>query len=300
VRGGGGGGATDSTLLPTPAPAILPGPRSPHACSRRVCAPVCAEQLPVDTLGRAVGEPVRGGPFPILHVTWDQQRIPITATDLHDCLLHGTPSIQTHAKGRGNTFYLRPVALRPDDHRIVATRLHEVLHNASRSPHAGRHPGAGATTAAAATTAPPAFDVGGSWMVTIFYTVGPPTQHRFALTQHRDGVLSGVHAGRLSEAPASGSLRGRVFALSSELPVSAITIAPAHTLSHRPTPCGRWRSGAQQIDRVSAGVARDDATNPAAVGSVCMVIARRALVGRFLTSSQELWHHHLPNTRRSA
>ena len=30
----------------------------------------------------SVGEPVRGGPFPILHVTWDQERIPITASQV--------------------------------------------------------------------------------------------------------------------------------------------------------------------------------------------------------------------------
>ena len=41
-----------------------------------------------------VGEPVRGGPFPILHVTWQQEVIPLTASEVHDRLLHGKPSIQ--------------------------------------------------------------------------------------------------------------------------------------------------------------------------------------------------------------
>jgi hypothetical protein len=41
-----------------------------------------------------VGEPVRGGPFPILHVTWQQDLIPLTASAVHDRLLHGKPSIQ--------------------------------------------------------------------------------------------------------------------------------------------------------------------------------------------------------------
>ena len=60
-----------------------------------------------------VGEPVRGGPFPILNVTWEQALVPITAQEVHDQLIQGTPAIQTHAMGSGNTFYLRPVALRP-------------------------------------------------------------------------------------------------------------------------------------------------------------------------------------------
>jgi hypothetical protein len=51
-------------------------------------------------------------------LAWPQQ-VPITAQQVHEQLFNGMPSIQTHATGTGNTFYLRPVALRPTDYQIV-------------------------------------------------------------------------------------------------------------------------------------------------------------------------------------
>ena len=69
----------------------------------------------------------RGGPFPILHIVWDTTLIPLTAQEVHDKLLHGTPPIQTHAAGSGNTFYLRPAALRPHEYKVIAERLSQVF-----------------------------------------------------------------------------------------------------------------------------------------------------------------------------
>ena len=51
-----------------------------------------------------------------MNISWDQDRIDLTAGELHDRLLAGTPSIQTHAAGDGHEFRFRPVAMKPGEY----------------------------------------------------------------------------------------------------------------------------------------------------------------------------------------
>ena len=112
--------------------------------------------------------------------------------------------------GSGNTFYIRPVAMRPDDYKIVAAALHDVLQNATAS----------ADTAAdgGAEPAAPEGDASGSWEVTVTYTSGAPKQHRFTIAQDKLGALAGVHSGSITESPLTGQVSGTSVSISSELP----------------------------------------------------------------------------------
>jgi len=80
----------------------------------------------------AVRGPARGGPFPILNVSWDPQRLGITAGEVGRLLLDGEPRIMSHAEGEGHAFAIRPVALKPGEYKIVAQRLYEVLRAAPK------------------------------------------------------------------------------------------------------------------------------------------------------------------------
>jgi len=44
--------------------------------------------------------PVRGGPFPVLNVSWDLEKIGLTAHQVGRMLLEGEPRIMTHAEAR--------------------------------------------------------------------------------------------------------------------------------------------------------------------------------------------------------
>ena len=82
--------------------------------------------------GRKFHGPVRGGPFPTLNVSWDPKQIGMTAGELGRALLDGEPRIMTQAEGDGHSFLIRPVAMKPGEHKSVARRLFEVL-NARRN-----------------------------------------------------------------------------------------------------------------------------------------------------------------------
>ena len=112
--------------------------------------------------------------------------------------------------GSGNTFYIRPVAMRPDDYKIVAAALHDVLQNATASADTAADGGAEA--------AAPEGDASGSWEVTVTYTSGAPKQHRFTIAQDKLGALAGVHSGSITESPLTGQVSGMDVSISSELP----------------------------------------------------------------------------------
>src|SRR5207302_5399475 len=103
--------------------------------------------------------PVRGGPFPVLNVSWDPEKIGLTARQVGWMLLEGEPRIMTHAEGEGHSFLLRPVAMKAGEHKIVARRLHEVF---SAAPARTEIPQKN----------PPAVDISGAWDVDIEYEVG--------------------------------------------------------------------------------------------------------------------------------
>ena len=76
--------------------------------------------------------PQRGGPFPTLSVSWDPAQVGLTASEVGELLLDGEPRIMSHASGDGHSFAIRPVAMRPDDYKIVADRLAQIFRSAPK------------------------------------------------------------------------------------------------------------------------------------------------------------------------
>jgi len=148
--------------------------------------------------------PIRGGPFPTLSVSWDPDIIGITAGELGRKLLDGEPRIMTHAEGEGHSFLIRPVAMKPGDHRIVAQRLHEVLAGAS-------HP-----AEKKAKLNPPSLDISGTWEVEIEYEVGS-ARHKLFLAAHGNQI-AGSHQGWAYEGDLKGVIDGDRVRLRSSLP----------------------------------------------------------------------------------
>ena len=81
----------------------------------------------VDGVTAEVHGPARGGPFPTLNVSWDKKKIGLTAGEVGRKLLDGEPRIMTHASGDSTSFLIRPVAMKPGEHVIVASRLYEIF-----------------------------------------------------------------------------------------------------------------------------------------------------------------------------
>lgn len=139
-----------------------------------------------------VRPPARGGPFPTLSVSWDPDKIGLTAGEVGKMLLNGEPRIMTHAEGENHEFLIRPVALKPGEYKVVAQRLHEVFSSA---------PGMAKQKPALAA---PAADVSGAWDVEIAYEVGS-AKHKLFLNAIGNKI-SGSHEGWAYQ----GDLRGEV------------------------------------------------------------------------------------------
>ena len=65
---------------------------------------------------------------PSLNVTWDRDRVPITAEEAREKLRNGHPSIET--RGGTDSLGITTWMMRPGEERIVAERLQEVLSDA--------------------------------------------------------------------------------------------------------------------------------------------------------------------------
>ena len=96
--------------------------------------------------------PTRGGPFPTLRVSWDTDKIGLRSSDVHHKLLASEPAIMTWDYGDRNYFVIRPVALKPDEYKVVARTVRSILaaapkgHASCLTPHTSprrRHLGAG-------------------------------------------------------------------------------------------------------------------------------------------------------------
>jgi D-glucosaminate-6-phosphate ammonia-lyase len=153
-----------------------------------------------------VKEPMRGGPFPTLNVSWDPVAIPITAGEVGRALLDGEPRIMTQAQGESHSFLIRPVAMKPGEHRIVARRLCEVLSVAARKPTARVQP------------APPLANISGVWDVEVEYEAGS-ARHKLLLSASGNKV-TGSHTGWASQGDLSGKVDGGRVKLRSSLPSS--------------------------------------------------------------------------------
>ena len=146
--------------------------------------------------------PTKGGPFPTLTVSWDPAKTGLTAGELHKLLLDGNPAIMTHASGSGHSFTIRPVAMKPDEHKIVAERLTEAL--------------AGAPKGKAKKPLPaPKQDLSGRWDVSMEFLRGS-AQHMLFL-EAAGAKLSGTHFGSIKNGPVKGEAWGDEVELSSSL-----------------------------------------------------------------------------------
>lgn len=173
---------------------------------------IASKLEPIAGVKTKINGPARGGPFPTLSVSWDTAVIGYTAGEIGRLLSTGKPRIMTHASGEGNTFLIRPVALRPDDHKIIAERLAEVFRGAPR--------GVAATTPTA-----PTVDLSGRWDVQIQYQLGT-AKHKLFLTARRNKV-SGTHIGWANEGAVRGEIDGSRVSLRSALAASGQSL-PYH------------------------------------------------------------------------
>jgi uncharacterized pyridoxal phosphate-dependent enzyme len=157
--------------------------------------------------------PVRGGPFPTLNVSWDKRKVALTAGEVGRKLQEGEPRIMTQASGEGNSFLIRPVALKPGEYRIVADRLFEVL---SATPPAG-----------AKAPEPAAANVTGAWDVDIEYEVGA-ARHKLFLNANGNQI-TGTHRGWAYEGDLKGQIDGEHVRFRSSLPADGNVLSYSFT-----------------------------------------------------------------------
>lgn len=151
-----------------------------------------------------VRQPARGGPFPTLMVSWDPKQVGLTAGEIGRQLLDGEPRIMSHASGKGYSFVIRPVAMRPGEYKLVAQRLTEILRAAPKG-------------VAKKSPAPPALDVTGRWDVDVQYETGS-AKHKVFL-KAKDNKIAGTHLGWVLEGELKGSVDGDQVEFASTLPV---------------------------------------------------------------------------------
>jgi L-seryl-tRNA(Ser) seleniumtransferase len=172
--------------------------------------------------------PVRGGPFPTLNVSWDKQKVALTAGEVGRQMLDGEPRIMTHASGEGTSFLIRPVAMKPGEYQIVADRLFQVL---SSAPPARP----------AKSLATPATDIAGVWDVDVEYEVGA-ARHKLFLAVTGNQV-AGTHQGWAYEGDLKGQIDGEKVKFRSTLPADGNTLS----YSFSGTVSGSNMSGEVQI-----------------------------------------------------
>jgi L-seryl-tRNA(Ser) seleniumtransferase len=163
-----------------------------------------------DTVGRVSGvssqiiESKDKAYYPTMKVMWDPKKIGLTAGEIGKMLLEGEPRIMTHAglseSSEATEMLLRPAAMWPDEYKIVADRLHEIL---SKAPGPRTKP----------TYAAPSGDVSGMWEANLEFNVGS-ARHTFYLDA-KGNELSGHYAGRTVKGPVRGHVDGNKVVFSS-------------------------------------------------------------------------------------
>ena len=169
--------------------------------------------------------PLGASPFPVLNVEWDPARIGLTAGELGRMLLDGEPRIMSHAEGDGNSFVIRPAAMKPGEYKLVARRLHDIFSKAQpRVPPA---------------LAPPAADVAGRWDVEMEFACGS-ARHRLFLETSGNRV-TGTHFGRSLTGELNGVIDGDRVRFRSSFPYEGTRLSYEF-------------SGAVEGDRISGEV----------------------------------------------
>ena len=118
-------------------------------------------------------------------------------------LLDGQPRIMSHASGEGHSFAIRPVAMKPDEYKVVAERLYEIF---SSAPKGKKEP----------PLARPAADLAGRWYVDIQYEVGS-AQHKLYLIT-KENAVSGSHLGWAFQGEVKGFIDGDQVRMISSMP----------------------------------------------------------------------------------
>jgi L-seryl-tRNA(Ser) seleniumtransferase len=136
-------------------------------------------------------------------VAWDPEKIGLTAGRLNEILLSGDPAIQTHAQGKGHAFQLRPVALKPEEYKIVAERLYQAFKDAPAPVPAALEK--------------PAADLSGRWNVRVQFAMGQ-ADHLLFLEAYGNR-LTGTHIGTLKRGPLKGQIDGDQVSFESVLPI---------------------------------------------------------------------------------
>jgi len=80
-----------------------------------------------------VRPPVCGEPFPTLSISWDPEKIGLTAGDVVRRLVESKRRIMSHAEGQGHAFLIRPAARKPGEDEIALQRLYEIFPFAPKS-----------------------------------------------------------------------------------------------------------------------------------------------------------------------
>ena len=156
----------------------------------------------VDGVSTEVRPPSRGGPFPTLWVDWDPAKIGMTAGELHDILLGSKPSIQTHASGEGHGFILRPVAMKPNEYKLVSEQLYSIFRKAPKG-------GSKSQPAAAVGS------LSGRWDVDVRFARGQ-ANHRLFL-EARGNDIVGTHIGSRVQGEIKGKIDGNKLTFASVL-----------------------------------------------------------------------------------
>ena len=158
--------------------------------------------------------PVRGGPFPTLNISWDPSQIGLTAGEVGRQLLAGDPRIMTQAGGEGHSFLLRPVAMKPGDYQIVAQRLHEVFASAPKGKK--ENP-----------LEAPSINVSGPWDVEIRYEVGS-ARHKMFLAAEGNRI-TGTHTGWAYTGDIKGEINGSRVRFRSTVPADGNVLSYTFT-----------------------------------------------------------------------
>ncbi len=134
---------------------------------------------------------------PQLVIRWDATKIGITGREMEKLLYDTEPRIilgsasGDRRSGTPSSLTIMPYMMQPEDHKIVAQRIHSVLSKPPRATEPAQPEG-------------PLANVDGQWKVNIRYFCGA-ADHQLVFEQ-KEGVLVGTHRGDLT----SGDIRGTV------------------------------------------------------------------------------------------
>lgn len=132
--------------------------------------------------------------YPTLQIDWDPKKISLNNQELGKRLLDGSPRIMTHAEGEGHGFVLRPAAMYPGEHTIVAERLFAEF---SKAQGARPQP----------VRKPPTANLTGRWEIGITFLASSTTWRLYV--DQNGNELGGVYSSPVvPEGTVSGSVSG--------------------------------------------------------------------------------------------